>query len=157
MACGTLGGMSTHATGSTGRGDQIPARLTQVGPGWHPLLRRLHEQLLALAADYRLEEFTPKLGGLRIYVADRFDDDGEFDGAWADMAGALVEAAEAEAERTCEACAGAGRPRFHGDQHGTWIRTLCDSCHMSRTLPAGPAVVAAHTNEPAGASDRSGP
>lgn len=77
--------MSTHVTGSTGGGEQIPSRLTHVGPGWHPLLRRLHERLLALAADYRLEEFTPKLGGLRIYVADRFDDDGEFDGAWADM------------------------------------------------------------------------
>lgn len=87
--------------------------------------------------DYRLEESTPKLGGLRIYVADRFDDDGEFDGAWADAAGALVEAAETVAEKTCEACAGPGRPRFNVDRHGTWILTLCGSCHTTWTLLVG--------------------
>lgn len=139
MACGRLGGMSARVTRGAGPGDQIPARLPQVGPGWRPLLMRLHEQLLALAVDYRMEEFTPKLGGLRIYVADRFDDDGEFDGAWAETAGALVEAAETEAEKTCEACAGPGRPRFHGDRHGTWIRTLCDQCHTTRALLTGQA------------------
>uniref|UniRef100_A0AAU1I950 Uncharacterized protein n=1 Tax=Streptomyces sp. NBC_00180 TaxID=2903632 RepID=A0AAU1I950_9ACTN len=107
---------------------QIPDRLAVVGPGWHPILLRLHEELLALAPNYRLDEITPRLGGLRIYVADRFDDDGEFDGTWADTAGRFAEAAELEAEKTCEACSNPGRTRFHGDPHGTWIRTLCDHC-----------------------------
>ncbi|MFE0061724.1 hypothetical protein [Streptomyces sp. NPDC059003] len=124
--------MNASSTRTTVFDPQIPDCLSVVGPGWHPLLMRLHEQLLALAPDYRLEEFAPKLGGLRIYVADRFDGDGEFDGAWADAAGRHAEAAETEAEETCEGCGAIGRPRLHGDHHGTWIRTVCDQC---RNLP----------------------
>ncbi|MFE5091245.1 hypothetical protein ACFRCI_12745 [Streptomyces sp. NPDC056638] len=60
-------------------------------------------------------------------VTDR-GDDGEFDDTWADTAGRLAEAAELEAEKTCEACGEPGRARFHGDQHGTWIKALCDGC-----------------------------
>ncbi|WP_128977527.1 TraR/DksA family transcriptional regulator [Streptomyces roseicoloratus] len=128
--------MSTRASGSPDSRDQIPGRLSDVGPGWHPLLRSLHDQLAALAPDYRLEELTVKLGGLRLYVADRFDADGEFDGDWADAAGALTDAAELAAEKTCESCGGPGRPRFHGDRHGTWIRTLCDPCRTNRSAAA---------------------
>ncbi|MFE9258582.1 hypothetical protein [Streptomyces sp. NPDC006879] len=128
--------MSEQVTGDAGRGDQIPGRLTEVGSGWHPLLMRLHSQLLGLAVDYRVEEFASRLGGLRLYLQDRFDSHGEFDGDWADTAGALVEVAEREAERTCEECAAPGRPRFHGDRHRTWIRTVCDRCH-ARPWPGG--------------------
>ncbi|MFF5538494.1 hypothetical protein ACFY71_39610 [Streptomyces cinerochromogenes] len=53
-------------------GHQIPALLPEVGPGWRPLLQRLHDQLVALAPDYRVGELRVKLGGLRIYIADRF-------------------------------------------------------------------------------------
>ncbi|MGW0204803.1 hypothetical protein ACWDZ8_02910 [Streptomyces sp. NPDC003233] len=113
-------------------GPQIPDCLSIVGSGWHPLLMRLHDQLLALAPDYRIEQLAPRLGGLRIYVADRFDDYGEFDGTWADTVSRLAEAAELEAEKTFEACDGPGHARFHGDQHRTWIKTLCDTC---RSLP----------------------
>ncbi|MFF7736880.1 hypothetical protein [Streptomyces sp. NPDC007984] len=59
-------------------------------------------------------------------------DDGEFDDTWADTADRLAEAAELEGEKTCEACGEPGRARFHGDQHGTWIKALCDDC---RALP----------------------
>ncbi|MGW6145532.1 hypothetical protein [Streptomyces sp. NPDC055140] len=127
--------MSAPSSRTTVFEQQIPDCLSVVGPGWRPLLIRLHEQLLALAPDYRLEELTPKLGGLRIYVADRFEDDGEFDGTWADTAGRLAEAVELEAEKTCEDCGAPGRTSFHGDRHGTWIRTLCDSCN---SIPAPP-------------------
>ncbi len=120
--------MTAASSRSTAFDQQIPDCLSTVGPGWRPLLMRLHDQLLALAPDYRLEELTPRLGGLRIYVADRFDSDGEFDGTWADTAGRLAEAAEVEAEKTCETCGKPGRIRFHGDQHGTWIKALCDDC-----------------------------
>ncbi len=128
--------MRTRESGSPGPCEQIPGRLSDVGSGWHPLLRCLHDQLVALAPDYRLEEFTLKLGGLRLYVADRFDADGEFDGDWADAAGALTEAAELEAERTCECCGNPGRPRFHGDRHGTWIRILCAPCRSKHSAAA---------------------
>ncbi|MGV9883886.1 hypothetical protein [Streptomyces sp. NPDC003006] len=126
--------MSETASRPIGVDDQqIPDLLTAVGPGWHPLLTRLHEQLVALAEDYRLEELTPRLGGLRIYVADRFDEDGEFDGDWADTAGRLTEAAELEAEKLCESCGAPGRIRFHGDQYGTWIKAICDQCRTAAT------------------------
>ncbi|MFI1199764.1 hypothetical protein ACH4VR_09945 [Streptomyces sp. NPDC020883] len=126
--------MSAPSPRTTAFDQQIPDHLSVVGPGWRPLLMRLHEQLLALAPDYRVDELTPKLGGLRIYVADRFEDDGEFDGTWADAAGRLAETAELEAEKTCESCGSPGRTRFHGDQHGTWIKTLCDGCHSTAHL-----------------------
>ncbi|WP_438293154.1 hypothetical protein [Streptomyces sp. HUAS TT7] len=92
--------MTAASSRATAFDQQIPDRLAAVGPGWRPLLLRLHDELLALAPDYRLEEITPKLGGLRIYVADKFEDGGEFDGAWADTAGLLAEVAELEAEKT---------------------------------------------------------
>ncbi|MYY10701.1 hypothetical protein GT204_17725 [Streptomyces sp. SID4919] len=76
--------MSAPSSRTTAFAQQMPDRLSIVGPGWRSLLMRLHEQLLALVPDYRLDELTSKLDGLRIYVTDRFEDDGEFDGTWAD-------------------------------------------------------------------------
>ncbi|WP_180927728.1 TraR/DksA family transcriptional regulator [Streptomyces sp. AJS327] len=117
---------------------QIPHRLDAVGRGWHPLLTRLHTRLAALDPEYRLEELTPKLGGLRIYVADRFGADGEFDGAWADTVAQLADEAAVEAERTCELCGAPGRPRFHGDHRATWIRTVCTGCRDAPHPGGGP-------------------
>ncbi|MFI7337051.1 hypothetical protein ACIBUY_03825 [Streptomyces sp. NPDC050085] len=122
--------MSTRATGhSTETERQIPARLSEIGPGWRSLLQRLHQDLSDLAPDYQLDSLTSRFGGLRISLADRFDTDGEFDGNFADRAGALIDAAEIESEKTCETCGRLGRPRFHGDQTRTSIVTLCESCH----------------------------
>lgn len=56
---------------------QIPAWVSTVGPGWAALLDQLHRDLSALDPAYRIEEFTTKLGGLRVTIADRFVD-GEF-------------------------------------------------------------------------------
>ncbi|WP_159001177.1 hypothetical protein [Streptomyces sp. SBT349] len=107
---------------------QLPAWADTVGPGWAALLDALHRRLLALAADYRIETCERSLGGLRISVADRFDDHGYFDGHWADAAAELTDAAETAAGRTCEMCGAGGRPRFRGGQHGSWISALCDGC-----------------------------
>ncbi|MFI6688014.1 hypothetical protein [Streptomyces sp. NPDC050485] len=122
--------MSTRTTSdSTEAERQIPARLSGTGPGWHYLLQRLHQDLFDLAPDYQLDSLASRFGGLRIHLADRFDEDGEFDGDFADRAGALVDAAEAASETTCEMCGQPGRPRFHGDQTRTWIVTVCETCH----------------------------
>lgn len=64
---------------------------------------RLHHDLSALDRDYRIEHFGTRCGGLRIVVADSFED-GEFDGEFADRATALTDAAESASEHTCEAC-----------------------------------------------------
>ncbi|MFE4336730.1 hypothetical protein ACFRQM_47595 [Streptomyces sp. NPDC056831] len=128
--------MSTRATSHSTKAErQIPARLPDVGPGWHSLLERLHQDLLGLAPDYQLDSLARRFGGLRIHLADRFDEDGEFDGDFADRSGALVDAVEIASEKTCEQCGQPGRPRFHGDQHHTWITALCDTCHARPRTP----------------------
>ncbi|GAA0360793.1 hypothetical protein GCM10009540_96010 [Streptomyces turgidiscabies] len=147
MACGMVGTMSRRTTsGGTEAERQIPARLSDVGPGWRSLLQRLHWDLATLAPDYQLDSLTSRLGGLRIHLGDRFDASGEFDGDFADRSGALIDAAEIASEKTCEQCGQPGRPRFHGDQHRTWILALCDTCH-ARPRATEPSV--AHPDQPA--------
>jgi hypothetical protein len=111
---------------------QLPAWVSTVGPGWAALLERLHLRLLDLAPDYRIERCERNLGGLRISVADRFDQHGEFDGHWADAATQLTDATETASEETCELCGGPGRPRFRGGRHGAWITALCDPCAIAQ-------------------------
>ncbi len=116
---------------------QIPVWIPSVGAGWTALLTQLHQDLAALAPDYQIDTLHSRLGGLRILLADRFDEEGEFDGDFADRAGALIDAAEIASEKTCELCGRPGRPRFHGDQTRTWIITLCQTCRTrSRTSGA---------------------
>ncbi|MDT0269479.1 hypothetical protein RM844_24670 [Streptomyces sp. DSM 44915] len=117
---------------------QLPAWTESVGPGWAALLARLHQQLFALAPDYRIEKCERGLGGLRICVADRFDDQGDFDGQWADLATQLTDSTETASERTCELCGGAGRPRFRGGGGEVWITALCDGCASDLTRRAIP-------------------
>ncbi|MCQ4081964.1 hypothetical protein NGB36_15440 [Streptomyces sp. RB6PN25] len=118
---------------------QIPDCLHSVGPGWQPLLMRLHKQLKALASDYRVEDVKEKFGGLRVRVADRFDADGEFDGDWADASSPLIRAAEAMSQTICEFCGAQGQPRSRGDRDGGWIKTVCERCHPIRRPGAIPA------------------
>lgn len=107
---------------------QIPTWAPTVGPGWATLLERLHHNLVVLAADYQLDDFGTQFGGLRILLSDRFDEAGEYDGAFMDAAAALIDAAEIASEHTCELCGANGRPRFRGDRHRTWIVTICETC-----------------------------
>ncbi|WP_435611348.1 hypothetical protein [Streptomyces sp. C10-9-1] len=114
---------------------QIPAWSDAVGPGWATLLHQLHHDLLSLDADYRVESFSTKFGGLRITVADRFDAAGDFDGEFADRAAALADAAEYASERTCELCGAPGRIRLRGT--GTDIRMVacCEECRIGSAHP----------------------
>lgn len=130
-----MGGMSLPAFREN---QQLPAWADTVGPGWAALLEGLHRQLLELAPDYRIEVCERRLGGLRIWVAERFDVDGEFDGHWMDAAARLTEAAERDSERTCELCGRAGQPRFGGGRHGTWITALCDPCSADERRRSAP-------------------
>ncbi|MFF9510943.1 hypothetical protein ACF1BU_31185 [Streptomyces sp. NPDC014724] len=130
---------------------QIPAWTPTVGPGWAALLEQLHQDLITLDADYRIEAFSVKFGGLRITVCDRFQD-GEFDGEFADRAAALTEAAETESEHTCEACEAPGRIRLGGDGNQAWMQARCDSgctlipSSIAVARPRGPAPHL-HSNE----------
>lgn len=120
---------------------QIPSWTPTVGAGWTALLSQLHEDLYVLDPEYRIERFGTSLGGLRITVADRFQE-GEFDGEFADRATALTDAAETVSERTCETCSGPGRVRLRGDGPRTWMQSSCDTC---RTLPVQNTATAGST------------
>ncbi|OLT22096.1 hypothetical protein BJF79_15135 [Actinomadura sp. CNU-125] len=119
---------------------QIPDHLDAVGPGWHPLLGRLHEELLGVSPTYGVQQVKEKYGLLRVYlltgmvrqmsmgITGRPDPDQEArfeaeDGA----ATALVRAAEQESGTICEACGEPGELRDRA-----WLKTLCDGCAAPR-------------------------
>ncbi|MEV0636410.1 hypothetical protein AB0I77_15860 [Streptomyces sp. NPDC050619] len=52
---------------------QIPTHAEAVGPGWVPLLARLHTDLPELVPDYQVEDISAELLRLRLVLADRFD------------------------------------------------------------------------------------
>ncbi|WP_329565422.1 hypothetical protein [Streptomyces sp. NBC_01361] len=104
--------------------DQLPQQLRAVGPGWHPLLLRLHEGLRVHAADYRVDDLKEKFGTVRIQVS------GVPDSAGGEIR-VLLAAAEERSAVTCEFCGAAGRQRRRDDASLGWIKTVCDSCHCA--------------------------
>ncbi|MGI3224997.1 hypothetical protein ACRJ4B_14830 [Streptomyces sp. GTA36] len=114
--------MDDEGNRSAAAGAQIPARLHGVGPGWHPLLERLHAQLNVDVPGYRVTDVSEKLGGLRIHLTTGAQPVSE-------AVRALVAAFVAEASATCEFCGAVGRPCSRKDAPGGWIKTVCDSCH----------------------------
>ncbi|MGW2937498.1 hypothetical protein ACWDA7_38070 [Streptomyces sp. NPDC001156] len=101
---------------------QLPDQLSAVGPGWHPLLLRLHEQLLALDPGYQVDDLREKLGAARIRIT------GTTVPARAETR-ALVTAAEEQSATVCEFCGASGHRRTRSDAPAGWIKAVCDSCH----------------------------
>ncbi|WP_405386230.1 hypothetical protein OG596_01450 [Streptomyces sp. NBC_01102] len=130
--------MTGDARLTEARDRRIPTWAPTVEPGWTALLDRLHGDLLALDPDYRIERFGMNLRGLRLTVADRFEE-GEFDGEFDDRATALTHSAETASERICETCGNPGRIRLRGNGPRTWMQSSCDTC---RTLPVRQAAPA---------------
>lgn len=104
-----------------------PAYRSFAGRGWRPILERLHDRLLAIDPNYRLDQVKEKIGILRIYAATE-------DYAERPQVLDRIEAAIADAVResavTCERC---GRPgRLRSDTEWRRLRryllTLCDRC-----------------------------
>ncbi|MFI6662949.1 hypothetical protein ACIBL8_46565 [Streptomyces sp. NPDC050523] len=115
--------MRDHQT-DRGRAWQLPDRLRAVGPGWHPLLLRLHTQLLTWDADYRVEDLKEKFGAVRVHIATASGPpDPEIRG--------LVLSVEEQSATVCEFCGAAGRRRRRGDTPHGWIKAVCESCHAA--------------------------
>ncbi|MFI6567066.1 hypothetical protein [Streptomyces sp. NPDC050534] len=106
------------------RARQLPDRLHAVGPGWHPLLLRLHTQLLAWDADYRVEDLKEKFGALRVHIATASGPPGP------EIRG-LILSAEEQSAAVCEFCGATGRRRRRGDAPYGWIKSVCESCHAA--------------------------
>jgi hypothetical protein len=113
--------MHDHQAGR-GHARQLPDRLTAVGPGWHPLLLRLHTQLLALDADYQVEDLKEKFGAVRVHIATT-------SGPAEPDVRRLVLSVEEQSATTCEFCGATGRRRRRGDAPHGWIKAVCDPCH----------------------------
>jgi hypothetical protein len=103
---------------------QIPRRIRAVGPGWQPVLLRLHEQLVTVCPEYHVVDVKEKFGGLRVHIETA-------EGSARDSLASLIRAAEADASVLCEFCGAPGRARPRGDAPGGWIKTVCDRCHRA--------------------------
>lgn len=103
--------------------EQIPCRAHAVGEGWHPILAKLHKQVMALVPDYAVFQVKEKFGGLRIELTLDPDLDKDLLAEVVQQVWDLCEAAEEESLRTCEYC---GKPGTAID--GSWVKTLCPGC-----------------------------
>jgi hypothetical protein len=48
-----------------------PAYRNFAGPGWRSILENLHDRLVVIDPNYRLDQVNEKMGVLRIYATDR--------------------------------------------------------------------------------------
>ncbi|MDU0366869.1 hypothetical protein RWH45_06550 [Microbacterium sp. KSW4-17] len=87
-------------------------RALNVNQGWWPLVKRLDEDIAALAPDYRVEQLGEDLGCLDIHLAP---------GDVTDETEYLIWGAQAESVRTCEICA----DRAWLYRQRDWLITLC--------------------------------
>lgn len=108
-------------------GDQkIPmmTSITNVGEGWHPLIKELEEKLNEIDPNFELQQVKEKFGGLRYYA-----NTGVSSTVAALQFHELVSVAEGKSVLICEEC---GKP---GETHpGTfgWLKTLCPDHQAER-------------------------
>lgn len=93
-----------------------------VGPGWSKLIAELVRDLEQLGWDGEVHQVKEKFGGLRFYI-----DYGS------DAVNKRIETAEKLSFETCEQCGEPGKRRMLG----TWIKTLCVSCHSHEQYVRG--------------------
>lgn len=86
--------------------------LSNVGPGWHPLIRILITDLFEAGWTGQVMQVKEKFGGLRFYA--ECDDERQ---------ARLINTAEDRSYSICEQCGAAGKAC---NAPGTsWIKTLC--------------------------------
>lgn len=98
--------------------NQIPDWISQVGKGWAPLLRDLHEKLSKLDPGYRVSQVKEKFGSLRVYAV------GGSNMVNSDLFQQMINEAERQSETVCENC---GAPGEILPTPG-WYLCLCDDC-----------------------------
>lgn len=102
-----------------------PAWHVDVGPGWHPLVLRCHEAVVAEFPEYELLAVKQKWAVLAFQAFPRpWKPGGNWTHDEADRLDALVDAFTALIARVCERCGGAGALR----ETRPVELTLCDDC-----------------------------
>ena len=96
-----------------------------IGPGWHSIVRRCHDEVSAAFPDYELLAVKQKYGVLAFQAFPRPWRPG---GNWTDDEDArlndIIERYVAESARTCENCGRPGRMHTSRAIH----QTLCEAC-----------------------------
>ena len=103
-------------------GPQAVPMMTQasnVGEGWHPILRELEADLNQMDPDFTLQQVKEKFGGLRYYAQTSQGVDGAVHREFHDR----IRVAEEKSEHVCEQC---GQPGENHAIHG-WYKTLCET------------------------------
>lgn len=113
---------------------------SSVGEGWFPIVEELHNVLVRIDPDYRVDQVKEKFGGLRYYFTPSFKPITD-PSKYATMR-YLVEYAEALAARTCDRCS---RPSSLRDLGG-WAVTRCDDCLGNKESGVGGDVSDAPSN-----------
>lgn len=86
----------------------------EIGDGWYKVLRGLCVDLMAQPKPPKFTQIKEKFGTLRVYL----------DG-YSFHSDRVVRVAEAASAVVCEWCGEPGEMRS-----GSWLLTLCDSCHV---------------------------
>lgn len=93
-----------------------------VGDGWFDIINELAENLTKaqskLTKELVVVQLKEKFGSLRVYT--------NYSPPEIDV---FINNAELKSSKTCEECGSPGKIRS-----GSWLRSLCDSCHTSRTI-----------------------
>lgn len=97
---------------------------SNVGVGWHPLIRELEEVLNRMDPTFALQQVKEKFGGLRYYAQTSQGVDPEIHRGFHH----LINLAEEQSTHICEEC---GQPAETRSIHG-WLKTLCDEHHAER-------------------------
>lgn len=122
-----------HTEGLTRIMLRIPdgwGRWISLSRGWYPIITRLDEALAGIDPDYDVHQVKQKFGYLMYYYSPAAQDT-----ETRQRMEALVAAAQAEAESTCEECGASGSDvtlRENDEEHEyRWIMTLCDDCEAA--------------------------
>jgi hypothetical protein len=104
-------------------GKEYPLKdiLSCVGPGWHPLVIKLIEDLFSLGWDGELHQIKEKFAGLRFYIGGGSKE--IFD---------RINKAEDESLRTCDTC---GKPGKLRSTESGWWYTSCEECVSEKNKP----------------------
>lgn len=100
--------------------------------GWYKLVIDTHKKLKYIDPDYEIHQIKEKFGGLRYY----YHCSVPYKSIQREIMDAIVESAESNAEKTCEACgANSYKDKAKTRLRNHWYKTLCESCAVEKGYP----------------------
>lgn len=96
---------------------KLDLMLSQVNPGWHPLVEKLVKDLVSLGWNGNYTQIKQKFGELRFYI----DNEGYSKISFERIMDCIVDA-EIQSGFICEMCGGLGEIK----SDLPWVMTLCD-------------------------------